>query len=159
MEYLYAVLLLMGGLGAFLMGASIVSENIGKCNSWRKKKRVWQNVFWIEPLMSIWIFWEMKPCNYTLSEKMKVHGLLHNSSIITSFLLFLKNVYLKKILFYWRIVDLQGCVDFCCTVKWFSYTYIYTYTIFHILFHYGLSQVFGYSSPCSPVGPCCLSIL
>jgi phosphate:Na+ symporter len=30
MEYLYAVLLLMGGLGAFLMGASIVSENIGK---------------------------------------------------------------------------------------------------------------------------------
>lgn len=30
MEYLYAILLLMGGLGAFLMGANLVSKNIGK---------------------------------------------------------------------------------------------------------------------------------
>ena len=32
--------------------------------------------------------------------------------------------------FYWSIVDLQHCVNFCCTAKWLSYTYI------HILFLY-----------------------
>ena len=40
--------------------------------------------------------------------------------------------------------------------KWLSYTYIY---IFHILFHYGLSQDIEYSSLCYRVGPCCWSIL
>ena len=33
------------------------------------------------------------------------------------------------------------------------------YILFYILFHYGLSQDTEYSSLCSPVGPCCLSIL
>ena len=27
-----------------------------------------------------------------------------------------------KKLFYWSIIDLQGCVNFCCIAKWFSYT-------------------------------------
>ena len=29
---------------------------------------------------------------------------------------------LKKKLFYWSIIDLQGGVNFCCIAKWFSYT-------------------------------------
>ena len=33
------------------------------------------------------------------------------------------------------------------------------YILFHILFHYGLSQDMEYSSLCYTVGPCCLSIL
>ena len=37
-----------------------------------------------------------------------------------------------KILFYWSIVDLQ-CVNFCCTAKWFSNTYIHI--LLHIFFH------------------------
>ena len=36
---------------------------------------------------------------------------------------------------------------------------IYIYILFHILFHCGLSQDNDYSSLCSTVGPCCLSIL
>ena len=33
-------------------------------------------------------------------------------------------------------VDLQCCISFWCTTKWFSYVYIHT----HILLHYGLLQ-------------------
>ena len=39
-------------------------------------------------------------------------------------------------MFYLNIVDLQCCINFCST-KCFSYINIY----FHILFHYGLSQI------------------
>ena len=60
-------------------------------------------------------------------------------------------------LFYWSIVCLQCCVNFNCTAKWFTYTYIcilfhvlfyYVYHKigFHILFYYGLSQNVKYSS-------------
>ena len=34
--------------------------------------------------------------------------------------------------------------------------YIYISTLFHTLFHYGLSQDIEYSSLCFAVGPCCL---
>ena len=62
-----------------------------------------------------------------------------------------------KFIFYWSMVGLQCCVNYCCTAKWLSYTYIYT--LFHILFLYGLSQDIDYSSLCYTLGPCCLSIL
>ena len=38
------------------------------------------------------------------------------------------------------IVDLQCFIGFRCTVKWFSYTYIYTSILFQIFPSYGLSQ-------------------
>ena len=66
------------------------------------------------------------------------------------------------------MVDLQHCVDFCCTAKWFSYIhYIHNQDIhiqyihrliFHILFYYGLSLGIEYSSLCYTVGSCCLSM-
>ena len=36
---------------------------------------------------------------------------------------------------------------------------IHTYVLFHVLFHNGLSQYIEWSSLCSTVGPCCVSIL
>ena len=60
----------------------------------------------------------------------------------------------KVFLFDWSIVDLQCCVNLCYTAKCFSYIYI----LFHILFHYGLSQDIEHSSLCYTTG-LCLSIL
>ena len=44
--------------------------------------------------------------------------------------------------FYWNTVNLQGCVSFKCTAKWFRYIYIYIYikiniyVLFQVIFHY-----------------------
>ena len=62
------------------------------------------------------------------------------------------------------------CFCFCFLLKygWFTTCYLllyskviqlYIYILFHILFHYGLSQDIKYSSLCYIIGPCCLSIL
>ena len=45
--------------------------------------------------------------------------------------------FFKIKLFYWSLVDLQCCDNFCCIAKWFGYTNIYI--LFHSLFHYSLS--------------------
>ena len=37
--------------------------------------------------------------------------------------------------FNWSTVDLQ-CVHFCCTAKWFSYTYVYSFFIFFSIMVY-----------------------
>ena len=52
--------------------------------------------------------------------------------------------YFVYLLCYWSIVDLKCCVNYCCTAKWLSYTYIYI--LFHILFHYDLSEDIEYIS-------------
>ena len=65
----------------------------------------------------------------------------------------------KQLCFFsWDIVDLQGCVNFRCTTKWFSSTDIYIY-FFQIFSPYRLLQNIEYSSLCCIVGPCWLSIL
>ena len=46
----------------------------------------------------------------------------------------------REILFFflnWSIVDLQHCVNFCCTAKWLSYTHTHTHT-----YIYNFSQSF-----------------
>ena len=51
------------------------------------------------------------------------------------------------------VVDIQYCVSFRYTAKWFSYIF------FQIIFHYKLLQDIEYSFLCSTAHPCCLSIL
>ena len=76
---------------------------------------------------------------------------------------FTRNVVFFFLLKYSWLTMLWNCstivaVNFCCTAKWFSYTYIYI--LFHILSSQdGLSQDIEYSSLCYTAGPCCLSIL
>ena len=111
--------------------------------------------------MTAFVSWIVanRDCRATLWPFTKKSGL--SPDLNYWFLDFLQEPFLLFILFYlkknfnWNIVDLQCCVNFYCTAKWFSYTYI----LLHILFHYGLSQDIEYSSLCYTVGPCCLSIL
>ena len=102
----------------------------------KKKKRIWQKVFWIEPLMSILIFWEMRHCNYTSSEKKKVQRFFYNFSLITVFLLKRKLSHVFYFMFFyslrrksffsfifisWRLITLQYCSGFCHTLTWISH--------------------------------------
>ena len=58
---------------------------------------------------------------------------------------------------YWSIVDLQCCVNFCYTAKWFSYTY--TYILFNILFHWRLILLPSFTSLSSLLLYCPLQVI
>ena len=47
----------------------------------------------------------------------------------------------------------------CVCVRAHNDVYLFFYSLFNVLFHYGLSGGIEYSSLCHRVGPCCLSIL
>ena len=48
--------------------------------------------------------------------------------------------------FYWSIVDLQCCINFCFTAKWLSYTYIYSFLFNFKNFLATLHGVWDFSS-------------
>ena len=81
----------------------------------------------------------------------------HHVGLTSNLLFWSRHLFIYVLFFHWHMVDLHCCVHFCCTTKWFSYTYIHI--LFSILFHCGLSQDIEYSFLCYTVGPCCLSIL
>ena len=56
-------------------------------------------------------------------------------------------------IFYGSVVNLQCCVSFKHTAKWFHYTDKYICILFHILFQYRLLQGIEYSSLFYTVGP------
>ena len=61
-------------------------------------------------------------------------------------------------IFYWSIVDLQCCANFCYTAATHLYTNIHSLLI--LFFHFMVyPRRFGYKSLYYTVGPCCLSIL
>ena len=63
----------------------------------------------------------------------------------------------KKIfLYYWSIVDLRCCVNFCCPAKWLSYRSEHSFSYF---FCYGLSEDIESSLTCCTAGLGCSSIL
>ena len=92
-----------------------------------------------------------------------INGKFLSGTTTAFFLHFIRFLFL---FFYWNIVDLQCCVGFRYTAKWFSFIYIYIYIyifryiyiLFQILFPYRLLQNIEYSYLCYTVGPCWLSI-
>ena len=44
-------------------------------------------------------------------------------------------------IFYWSIVYLQFCVNYCCTAKWFSNTYIDIFIFFSIMVYHRILNV------------------
>ena len=111
----------------------------------------WSLGVWHQVVSGLWYFWIL-PCLFLISGGfLSIFGipwlvntplqscvflgcsscvsLSHLPSVcvygqISPFKIFL----LKKFFFYWHIVDLQYCVNFCCTAMWFSYIYMYIYT-------------------------------
>ena len=74
--------------------------------------------------------------------KQKIHIYIYVYVCILQFVL--------RIFKSWSIVDLQYCVHFRYSVKWFCYTYIYIYVYIYIyflsiLFHYSLLQDMEFS--------------
>ena len=71
-------------------------------------------------------FWPLLTCKRAIS-----YGLTPNIFPIPYDLLFCLFISIpscynpSQFLFFWSIVDLQCCVNFCYTAKWFNYTYIY----------------------------------
>ena len=43
--------------------------------------------------------------------------------------------FLKQFFFIWRMIDLQCCVNFCCTRNWISYTQTHVHTHTHTHTH------------------------
>ena len=53
-------------------------------------------------------------------------------------------LFLFYLFFNWSLVDLQCCVNFCCTAKWFSYLYIYIYIYTYIYIYMYIYTFFFY---------------
>ena len=76
-----------------------------------------------------------------------------------------KSLFLKKLIFYSSIVELQCCVNYHCTTEWLSctYTHTHTHTRTHIYIHSfpcSLPIIYlEYSSLCCTIRLCCLSII
>ena len=75
-----------------------------------------------------------------------------------------------KNLLYWSVIDLQWCVNFCCTVKWFNHVYIhmieyiyrlniYIYNSFLCSFPQWLVTGYWVQSPVLCSGAVCFCIL
>ena len=69
---------------------------------------------------------------YTRKKKKAVFSVLHRIHEVIHWIggclaweLPLRVCYKEIFSFYWSVVDLQCCLHFSCTAKWFSYTYIY----------------------------------
>ena len=80
---------------------------------------------------SVWVWVFLQWSSYLQSFSFPVY-FLHCSGV--SLVFFFNYYYFLN----WCIVDLQCCVNLCCTAQWFNYTHIYILFLFNILFHYGL---------------------
>jgi len=141
----------------------------------------WRLGVWHQVVSGLWCFWIL-PCLFSISGGfLSIFGipwlvnaplqsciflgcsscvsLSHLPSVCVYGQISPFKIFLLKKFFYWHIVDLQYCVNFCCTAMWFSYIcicnwiymYVYTHTYIYICIytHYthihdpGLDPWFG----------------
>ena len=115
----------------------------------RKKEEEWDEMVcssWVSPLKEL--SRKFHSTHISLA-RMMLHGDLYLQGILGNYIYIYTHTHIHT-------VDLQCCVSFWCTAKWFSYTYIYSFSYSSPLWF--ITRYWD-SSLCYTIGPCCLSPL
>ena len=82
-----------------------------------------------EPLLSFYSLlsppWPVHPGGKAPSPRPGLEGECSIDDNCVHFFLFV--FFFQFWFFNWHIVDIQCCITFCCTAKWFNHTYIYAF--------------------------------
>ena len=128
------------------------------------------NFILVKNFVSIEFYYHSFEFQYNYNTWLIVNTLLHVLFLYCcfSFMMMIISIFSSRFYYcyhiqhFFNVIEVQliyNVVLISATQKSVTHTHIYIYILFHIIFHYGLSQDIDYSSQCYTVGPCYLSIL